>query len=46
MRIKIKTRKVEVEMELPPPTSSFEKHVEGLLVALRTIVEEINKIQE
>ena len=46
MRIKVKTRKADVEIDLPHGTSSFDKHIEGILCVLNQIVEKINQIKE
>ena len=46
MRIVVKTRKADVEIDMPNGTSSFDKHIEGIVDVLNEIVEQINKIEE
>jgi hypothetical protein len=46
MKIVVRTHKAEVEIDLPNGTSSFDKHIEGIVDVLNEIVEQINKIEE
>ena len=46
MRIVVKTRKADIEIDLPNGTSSFVHHMEAMLTTLEKIVEQINKLEE